>query len=82
MRNQIDRVLEMHDIDRDDDLIADLLCIFENEAHGGHEIAIVKNPQAIAQRLKLHSLMFITGKRDSRALSPAMNDYVLFRNTI
>lgn len=78
LRSQIDRVLEMHDIDRDDDLIADLLCVFENAACGGREVAIVKNPQAVAQRLKLHSLMFITGKRDSRALSPAMNDYILF----
>lgn len=42
------------------------------------EVAICKNPQAVAQRQKLHSLMFITGKRDSRLLAPAMNDYVLF----
>jgi len=46
------------------------------QPHG--EVAIGKNPQAVAQRLKLHSLMFVTGKRDSRALVPAMNDYVLF----
>ena len=41
------------------------------------EFAIPKNPQAMAQRRKLHSLLFITGKRDSRALAPAVNDYVL-----
>lgn len=49
--------------------------------HGFHphgEVAIPKNPQAVATRLKLHSLMFITGKKDSRKLAPAMNDYVLF----
>jgi hypothetical protein len=46
------------------------------QPHG--EVAIVKNPQAVAQRLKLHSLLFATAKRDSRALAPAMNDYVLF----
>lgn len=41
------------------------------------EFVIPKNPQAMAQRMKLHSLLFATGKRDSRALAPAMNDYVL-----
>lgn len=41
------------------------------------EFCIPKNPQAMAQRMKLHSLLFITGKRDARALAPAMNDYVL-----
>lgn len=41
------------------------------------EFVIPKNPQAMAQRMKLHSLLFITGKRDARALAPAMNDYVL-----
>lgn len=41
------------------------------------EIAIPKNPQAMAQRLKLHSLMFVTASRDSRTLAPAMNDYVM-----
>jgi len=44
--------------------------------HG--EVAIVKNPRNIAKRNNLHSLMFVTGARDARALSPAMNDYVLF----
>lgn len=42
------------------------------------EVAIPKNPQAMAQRLKLHSLMFVTGARDARAWAPAMNDYVMF----
>lgn len=41
------------------------------------EFVIPKNPQAMAQRMKLHSLLFVTGKRDARALAPAMNDYVL-----
>jgi hypothetical protein len=45
------------------------------QPHG--EIAIPKNPQAVAQRLKKHSLLFVTAKRNSRALSPAANDYVL-----
>lgn len=45
-------------------------------AHG--EVAIPKNPQRVAQARKLHSLMFVTGRRDSRALAPACNDYVLF----
>lgn len=41
------------------------------------EAAIPKNPQAMAQRQKLHSLLFVTGMRDSRALAPAVNDYVM-----
>ena len=41
------------------------------------EVVIPKNPQVIAQRLSLHSLMFVTGKRDATKLSPAVNDYVL-----
>lgn len=41
------------------------------------EVAIPKNPQVIAQRQNLHSLMFITGRRDARDLAPAVNDYVL-----
>lgn len=41
------------------------------------EVAIPKNPQVIAQRQKLHSLLFVTGKRDARKLAPAVNDYVL-----
>lgn len=52
--------------------------IFEN---GGFEwkgeVAIPKNPQIIAQRLNLHCLMFITGKKNARQLAPAQNDYVL-----
>lgn len=44
--------------------------------HG--EVAILKNPRNIAKRNNLHSLMFVTGARDARALSPAMNDYILF----
>jgi DNA modification methylase len=31
----------------------------------------------MAQRLSLHSLMFITGRRNSNMLAPAPNDYVL-----
>lgn len=41
------------------------------------EFAIVKNPQYMAQRINLHSLMFVTGKRNSNMLAPAPNDYVL-----
>jgi DNA modification methylase len=41
------------------------------------EFSICKNPQAMAQRLNLHSLMFVTGKRNSNMLAPAPNDYVL-----
>ncbi len=41
------------------------------------EFVIPKNPQAIAQRQKLHSLMFVSGKRDARQLAPAVNDYVM-----
>ncbi|MFZ5586100.1 MAG: DNA-methyltransferase [Thermodesulfobacteriota bacterium] len=56
-------------------------CYLLFEAHGFQphgEVAIPKNPQAVARRLNLHSLMFATAYRDSRALAPAMNDYVLF----
>ena len=41
------------------------------------EFAICKNPQAMAQRLNLHSLMFVTGKRNACDLVSAPNDYVL-----
>lgn len=41
------------------------------------EVVIPKNPQAIAQRQKLHSLLFVTARRNGRALAPAVNDYVL-----
>lgn len=44
--------------------------------HG--EVAIPKNPQRVAQARNKHSLMFVTGKRDSRGLAPTANDYVLF----
>lgn len=49
-------------------------------AHGWEwkgEFAIQKNPQAMAQRLSLHSLMFATGKRNSLGLVSCPNDYVL-----
>lgn len=49
--------------------------------HGLHphgEVAIPKNPQRVAQVRKLHSLLFVTGRRDSRALVPCNNDFVLF----
>jgi len=55
--------------------------IVEQFSKGGFEwkgeFVIPKNPQVIAQRLKLHSLMFITGKRNGRDLAPAVNDYVM-----
>lgn len=42
------------------------------------EFVIPKDPQAMAQRLNLHSLQFKTGYgRDGRLLAPAVNDYVL-----
>lgn len=41
------------------------------------EIVIPKNPQVIAQRQHLHSLLFATGYRNGRDLAPAVNDYVL-----
>jgi DNA modification methylase len=41
------------------------------------EFVIPKNPQAIAQRQKLSSLLFVQGARDSRQLAPAVNDYVM-----
>lgn len=42
------------------------------------EFAIVKDPQAMAQRLSLHSLQFKTGyARNGCNLAPAVNDYVL-----
>lgn len=39
------------------------------------EISIPKDPQVIAQRQKLHSLLFATGYRDSSKLAPAVNDF-------
>lgn len=42
------------------------------------EFVIPKNPQAMAQRLNLHSLQFKTGyERGACKLAPAPNDYVL-----
>lgn len=41
------------------------------------EFAIRKNPQVIAKRQNLHSLMFVTGKRDACQLAPAVCDYVM-----
>lgn len=42
------------------------------------DVAICKNPQAMAQRLNLHSLQFKTGReRSATDLAPAPNDYVL-----
>lgn len=42
------------------------------------EFVIPKNPQAMAQRLSLHSLQFKTGySRNGCLLAPAVNDYVL-----
>jgi len=56
-----------------------IITLFELHGFVPHgEVAIVKDPRAVAGRLNLHSLMFATGFRDSRMLAPAMNDYVLF----
>lgn len=41
------------------------------------EFVIPKNPQAMAQRLSLHSLQFKTGTINGCLLMPAVNDYVL-----
>lgn len=41
------------------------------------EVVIPKNPQIVAKRSNLHSLMFATGKRNARDLAPACNDYLL-----
>jgi DNA modification methylase len=55
-----------------------VISLFRNHGFQPHgEVAIPKNPQAVARRLNLHSLMFATAYRDSRGLAPAMNDYVL-----
>lgn len=45
--------------------------------HFAGEFALQKNPQAMAQRINLHSLMFVTGKRNANNLAPCPNDYVL-----
>ena len=41
------------------------------------EFTIPKNPQVIAQRQKLHSLLFATGYRNALKLAPAVNDHCL-----
>jgi DNA modification methylase len=55
--------------------------VIEMFASGGFEwtgeFVIPKNPQVIAQRLCLHSLMFETARKNGRLLAPAVNDYVL-----
>jgi DNA modification methylase len=55
--------------------------VIEQFSKGGFEwkgeIVINKNPQIIAQRQKLHSLLFITGKHNGRDLAPAVCDYVM-----
>jgi len=56
-----------------------IVTLFKNhgwEPHG--EVAIPKDPRAVARRLNLHSLMFATAYKNARMLAPAMNDYVLF----
>lgn len=46
--------------------------------HFTGDVAIAKDPQAMAQRLSLHSLQFKTGYgRTATNLAPAPNDYVL-----
>jgi DNA modification methylase len=53
--------------------------LFENHGFVAHgEVAIPKNPQAVARRLQLRSLQFKTARTNSRLLVPAMNDYMLF----
>lgn len=56
--------------------VIDLFCADDRFQWVG-EFAIPKNPQAIAQRLNLHCLMFETGRTNARMLAPAQNDYVL-----
>lgn len=41
------------------------------------EMVIPKNPQRAAQAQSIHSLLFVTGMRDSRIWAPYVNDYVL-----
>lgn len=55
--------------------VVDLFCAGGFEWKG--EVVIPKNPQAIAQKQKLHSLLFVTGRRDARQLAPAVNDYIM-----
>jgi DNA methylase len=41
------------------------------------EFVVGKNPQRAAQAQSIHSLLFVTGIRDSRIWAPYVNDYVL-----
>ena len=41
------------------------------------EVVIAKDPQAIARRQQLHSLLFITARKQARDLAPCVNDYVM-----
>lgn len=60
------------------DFRGDIIELFHRGGFTPHgEICIPKNPQVIAQRQKLHSLLFVTGRRNARDLAPAVNDYVL-----
>lgn len=56
--------------------VIDLFCAGGFEWKG--EVSIPKNPQVIAKRLNLHSLMFETGRTNARGLAPAVNDFVMF----
>ncbi len=55
--------------------VVDVICSAGFEWKG--EVVIPKNPQVQAQRLKLHSLLFITGRKDSCDLAPSPNDYLM-----
>lgn len=56
-----------------------IITLFKNHGWQPHgEVAIPKDPRAVARRLNLHSLMFATAYKNARMLAPAMNDYVLF----
>lgn len=56
-----------------------VLNMFSAAGWNSHSEAVIpKNPQAMAKRQNLHSLMFATGKRDARGLGPAPNDMMLF----
>jgi DNA modification methylase len=51
--------------------------MLESGFYWSSEIPVVKNPQAVATRLKLHNLQFQTLKKNSRLLWPARNDYLM-----
>lgn len=65
--------------------VIDLFSSFRKDENGEQlpgfnffgEFVISKNPQAIAQRLKLNSLLFETAKTNAQNLAPIFNDYVL-----